>query len=331
MTAAADPELPAPGVVIGIGASAGGVEALTSLVGRLRVGLRAAVVVVLHVSSSGTSVLAQILDRAGPLRALTAADGDRLREGIVYVAPPDRHVLIEDGTIRLSAGPRENGHRPAVDPTLRSLADYGSRAVGVILSGTRDDGTAGLARLVAAGGTALVQEPAEAAYDGMIRSAMTHVAVDGVHRIADLARRLTDLAQKRGEMPEETHNADHRPATVDRSSTRYTCPECGGHLRREQADTERFVCEVGHAYSPASLDDEQALATESALWTAIRLLGDRASLLDEMAARAGALGHARSAERFRAQAVEAHQAQQAIRRLLEDGRVPTAGALGEVA
>src|SRR3712207_2095539 len=168
MSSDSDPAEPA---LIGVGASAGGVEALTTLVRNLPADLPAAVFVVLHVSPSGTSALAQILHRAGPLPAHAATDGAPIEAGRIYVAPPDRHLLVEDGAVRLTSGPRENGHRPAIDPLFRSLALYGERAIGVILSGTRDDGTQGLLRIKAAGGRVLAQDPEEALYDAMIRSA----------------------------------------------------------------------------------------------------------------------------------------------------------------
>jgi two-component system chemotaxis response regulator CheB len=179
-----------PVPLIGVGASAGGVEALTELVKRLPEDLPAAVFVVLHVSPAGTSVLDRILDRAGPLEVRMPADGEPIRPGVVYVAPPDRHLTIDDGVVALTAGPRENGHRPSVDVLFRSLATAGAASTGVILSGTRDDGTRGLTRIKASGGTALLQDPGEALYPGMIRSAAQSVAVDGILPIAGLAAEL---------------------------------------------------------------------------------------------------------------------------------------------
>lgn len=312
------------GCVIGVGASAGGVEALQAFVRALPARLEATVLVVLHVSPSSTSVLAQILDRAGPLPASPAEDGQPARKGHIHVAPPDRHLLIDaEGIMRLSAGPRENGHRPAIDALFRSVATHGPRGVAVVLSGTRDDGTAGLVDVVAAGGTALLQDPAEAAYDGMIRSAAAHVAVHATAPVAELAHHLATITNTARTMTDPEELA-RRSETA--TSTRYTCPDCGGHLtRRAVSGLVRYTCEVGHAYAPTSLDDEQGAALERALWQATRLLGDRSSLLTELAVRADDAGHERSASDFRSKAREAQDAQDVVRALLVDGRVPIAG------
>lgn len=167
----------APGVPLGqvvvIGASAGGVEALRTVVAGLPADLPAAVVVVLHVPRNSPGMLAGILDRAGPLPAVAAEHGSVLRPGAVHVAPPDHHVLVSDGRLVLSTGPTENGHRPAVDPLFRSAAlARGPAAVGVVLSGTRDDGAAGLVSLVEHGGTAVVQDPQEALFAATPRHAL---------------------------------------------------------------------------------------------------------------------------------------------------------------
>jgi two-component system chemotaxis response regulator CheB len=310
-----------PDVVIGLGASAGGVEALTELVRGLPANLPAAVLVVLHISPAGTSVLPQILGRAGPLPAREALDGDPLRRGVIYVAPADHHLRVEDGIVALSTGPRENGHRPAIDATFRSIAAYGENAVGVILSGTRDDGTQGLARIKAVGGTALVQDPDEALFDAMILSAQANVEVDDTLPAAALARRVAELSRgaRRMSLDDELQR-DPQPGQADQNATRYTCPDCGGALWRDNGDAVlRFRCSVGHAYSPDSLNGEQAANVESALWAAVRLLGDRQTLLEEMASRASESGHDRSAATFREQATEVAGAADTIRELLDGG------------
>jgi two-component system, chemotaxis family, protein-glutamate methylesterase/glutaminase len=321
-----DPGMAAPGdengshprMVVAVGASAGGVEALSRLVGRLSPDFPGAVVVVLHVAATGTTVLPQILDRAGPLPASAAEEGARLSPGRVYVAPSDCHVLVEDGGLRLWSGPRENGHRPAVDPLFRSVARaYGPAAVGVVLSGTRDDGTAGLMQIKERGGRALVQDPADALYDGMPRSAIAHADIDEVLPVEALADRLLELATREADPmidgPELLQNPD-----PEDDPTRITCPECGGVLHaHDRGALKQYRCSVGHAYSPESLEDEQVRQVESALWAATRLLDDRAAFLRGMAGRAAAAGHHRSAESFAVKAEEAKARSDILRELAE--------------
>jgi two-component system chemotaxis response regulator CheB len=232
-----------------IGASAGGVEVLTRVVRGLPDDLRAAVCVVLHIAPGGPSMLAHILGRAGTLPCRAARDGERLREGLILVAPPDHHLVIEDGHVRLTVGPRANGHRPAIDVLFRSAARaLDRRVVGVILSGTRDDGSAGLALIKASGGATIVQDPEEAKYSGMPTSAIANVAVDAIVRSDLVASTIVAMVKGEGPSPgasSEPPNPDlpraepnppraganpskslRGPLTGELVSA--TCPECGG-------------------------------------------------------------------------------------------------------
>ncbi|HEV2743893.1 MAG TPA: chemotaxis protein CheB, partial [Rubrobacter sp.] len=165
--------------VVTIGGSSGGVEALARLVGGLPADLPAAVLVVVHFPEGAPSALPRILSRSGPLEAVHPGDGDPVEKGRIYVAPPGLHLLMEDGRVRLARGPKENGHRPALDPIFRTAAlEYGPRAVGVVLTGSLDDGTAGLAAIKARGGVAVVQDPEDALFRSMPESALRHVDVD---------------------------------------------------------------------------------------------------------------------------------------------------------
>jgi two-component system chemotaxis response regulator CheB len=287
--------------IVVVGASAGGVEALTTVIGGLPAELPASVFVVLHLSPSGFSVLPAILERSGPLPASAARDGEPIERGHVYVAPPDFHMLVDDGCIRLTRGPRENAHRPAIDPLFRSAArSYGERCIGVILSGALDDGAAGLRYLKGRGGLAIVQDPEDALYPGMPTSAAASVDVDAMAP----ARELAAAIQAAVDSPSSPLGSPASGATGNGASDAVAqpqgridvrsegdaagiaCPECGGALyERESGALLRFACQVGHVYSPDSLIEGQAHALEGALWTAVRSLEERADLLRRMARR----------------------------------------------
>src|SRR4051812_8388035 len=181
--------------VVVIGASAGGVEALSRLVGMFPPDLPASVFVVLHVPAESTSVLPRILNRAGPLPVIHPISGQAFERGHIYVAPPDHHLLVKQGYCELTRGPRENGHRPAVDPLFRSAARvYGARVIGVILSGALDDGTAGMVAIQMRKGICVVQSPDDALYAGMPQSAIDNVKVDHVIPLAEMGNLLVELA-----------------------------------------------------------------------------------------------------------------------------------------
>jgi two-component system chemotaxis response regulator CheB len=302
--------------VIAIGASAGGVQALRALVGLLPANLGAAVIVVLHLPAGGHSVLGQILDRAGPLPARAAVDGDRLMSGRIYVAPPDHHTLVGDGHLHLVVGPKENGNRPSIDPLFRSAAQsFGSRLAAVVLSGMLDDGTAGLRDVKRAGGIAIVQEPAEAQHASMARSAIENVDVDHVGTVAEIARLLGDLAgtDQCDPRSEEMNRSEDSGAALEIEQaiarfgppTGFTCPECSGAIW-ELVDGKlvRYRCHVGHAYSAESFLAAQAEDTEAAIWSAIRALREKASVSRRMERRMVERGLGASARRLRTSAEE---------------------------
>jgi two-component system chemotaxis response regulator CheB len=319
--------------IIVVGASAGGVEALSQLALRLPADLPASIFIVLHVPAHGTSLLPHILNRHGPLPALHPADGEEIRPGRIYVAPPDQHLLVEEGRVRLSRGPRENGHRPAVDPLFRTAArSYGPRAVGVVLSGTLDDGTAGLAAIKQRGGVAVVQDPHDALFPGMPRSALDSVAVDHSLPVAAIAEVLGRLAHEPitnpggTPMPDEVR-AESRIAAFDLGAIEdddrpgqpsvFGCPDCGGTLwELQDGDLIRFRCRVGHAWTANGLMARQSEGIETALWTALRALEERAVLCTRVAERMTRRGLGASAARFEQQSDDSRRRAAILREVL---------------
>ncbi len=266
--------------VVVCGASAGGVAALQDLVRGLRPDIPAAILVVMHVRPYIRSFLPEILGRAGRLPAEHARDGQQLEEGHIYVAPPNRHLLVYDAHMHLSHGPRENMSRPAINPTLRSVAlAYDSRAIGVILSGALDDGTAGLLEVKRYGGVAIVQDPEEAAHPEMPQSAIQYVKVDHIARTGKIATLLNELVNR--EPPVERRNESAGMRTV---RTTLTCPECRGALEESRSgDLVEFHCRVGHSYTPTSAFAAHAETQERTLWAAIVALEEGADLMDAVA------------------------------------------------
>lgn len=293
--------------IIVVGCSVGGVEALQRLVAGLPKNFRAALLVVLHLSPQGTSVLPDILKRAGSLPAVHPNDGDPILLGNIYVAPPDNHLLIEDGRMRILRGPKENRHRPAVDPLFRSAARwYGQRVIGIVLTGSLDDGTAGLLSIKKRGGIAIVQDPNDAMCGDMPRSAIETVQVDYVATLAeipDLLKKLIAVAVTENgtgqstRLKKETKIAELDMAAIEDENrpgvpSPFACPECGGVLwELSEQEMLRFRCRVGHAFTANSLGIEQSEQMEGALWAAMRALEEGASLAKRMAERAAQNKH----------------------------------------
>jgi len=284
--------------VIVLGASMGGIEALSCLVEGLDPGLPAALLVVQHTSTESPGMLAQILNGRGPLPAVHAENGMPLRPGHIYVAPPNRHLLVREDQMRVVFGPRENRTRPAIDPLFRTAAvNLRSRVVGVVLTGLLGDGAAGLLAIHRCGGLALVQDPEDAAHPDMPLNALQAVPTARRVPLAELptllARIVREPAPEPPPVPEalriEVRLTERAMATDDwnqipGSPTRYTCPECQGAIQRIEEDgLVRFRCRVGHAYSPDDLLGAKAKTVEDTLWVALQTLEERAQMLENMA------------------------------------------------
>jgi two-component system chemotaxis response regulator CheB len=320
-----------------IGASAGGIEALLLLFGRLPAELPAAIFVVVHFPSESTSLLPEILTRAGNMPAMHAVDGEMIRSGRIYVAPPDHHLILQQSAIRLSRGPREHGFRPAIDPLFRSATQvYGPRVISVILSGNLSDGVAGLQAVQRAGGVALVQDPSEALFPDLPANAIASVRIDRVLPAAEIAeelKRLTQQTEQEGESLSMSDENKQESLAVQQDMAAYekgesitqrtvlTCPDCGGLIwELQDGQLFGFRCHVGHAYSSDSLLVRQGEALETALWTAIRALEERAALLRRLATLSEQRSLGRMVEKYTARADEVERQADIVRLVLMNGK-----------
>ena len=322
--------------IIVIGASAGGVQALSTLVAGLPHTLRAAVFIVLHIPADHPSLLPGILARESLLPVGHAKNGEPITPGRVYIAPPDQHLIIESSDIRLVHGPKENLHRPSIDTLFRSAARWaGPRVIGVVLTGARDDGTAGMRAIKQRGGITIVQDPVEATFPSMPTSVMQDIIVDYSVPLREIAPLLSNLSQEpaageggyplaedveiEAKIAEQEMDSGELIASVERLGkiSKLTCPECQGALWEiNDVDILRFRCHVGHAFSAESLSDGQSERLEVALWSAVRALEEQIILAKRIVERARKAKHMRAATIFERRAEEAERNSDLIRQLL---------------
>lgn len=321
---AVDKDAPRRDIVV-VGGSAGCLDALCDIVSKLPVDAPLAMFVVVHILPTGQSRLPQILSRAGRLPARHAREGDRIEPGRILVAPPDRHLVLDPGSVHMNRGPRENSTRPALDPLFRSAAAaFGPRVCGVVLSGHLDDGSEGLRLVAAAGGLTIVQDPDEAPHPEMPLNARRRVPQAEVlpaggigHRLAGLRKRAAGAAVRSDPPPGIRMPA----ADAEDVPTGLTCPECGGVLWAEPAG-ENLHCRVGHRYSLASLWDHKRLVVEQAVWAAVRALQEDASLAAHLASEAQAAGSTHTAARMERRHRQATRNAEVLRRLLVEREPP---------
>lgn len=282
-----------PRDIIVIGTSAGGLDALRRLTSSLPVNFPASVFVVQHCSPTGQSLLAKILTRSGPLHATNPMNHERISPGAVYVAPADRHMLIQDGHVCTSQGPKENRVRPAIDALFRSAARaYGARVIGVVLTGMLDDGTAGLLAIKAQGGLAIVQQPSDAAYPSMPQSALRYVKTDYCLPLSEIAAKLVQLVADPvadEPLPSFRLETEYRISLGDTEAIQqiaalgklspFTCPDCHSVLwELREKDFIRFRCRMGHAQSAHSLLASQDETIENMLNSMHRASREQADL-----------------------------------------------------
>ena len=280
--------------IVAIGASAGGLTALRRLAAALPANLPASLLVTIHVAEYSPSRIEHVLAGAGPLPADFAVDGEGVKRGRIYVAPPDSHLLLDGERLRLGVGPRENGFRPAIDPRSCVASTMSGRTVAVILSGMLGDGASGLAALQRHGGLAVIQDPNDAEYPDMPLNALRHVAVDYACPVAALGPLIEDLVSRPAgaslpptdELRLEVEIAARgraSPTPVGRPAN-LVCPECHGALGQiDEGNGMRFRCHSGHAYSEDALAYFMTDDVARALAGALRALQERAMFFSRMA------------------------------------------------
>ncbi|MCX6047588.1 MAG: chemotaxis protein CheB [Chloroflexi bacterium] len=319
--------------VIVIGASAGGVEALFSLMAQLPADIPAAIFIVLHTPNNTPSHLPQILNRVSALPAKIAVDGETIRPGQIYLAPADYHMMVKANQVRVVHGPRENLWRPAIDPLFRSAAvTHGARVIGVILTGMMDDGAAGLLAVKRCGGCAVVQTPADATFPEMPTNALAQVQADYILPLAEMGAMLDRLAREpAGESPAvpeelwlENQIVERMTSHVEQASqlgdqVPVSCPECGGPLwEMKTIGTRRYRCSIGHAYTAQTLVADQTQGIEQALWYALRTLEERSNMLKRMAGDEEGKGRQATAKLFHLRADESQSYAIQLRKLLQE-------------
>lgn len=273
--------------IIVIGASSGGFEALKKIVHDLPHDFDSPVFIVWHMSPEIPGLLPQVLNRFSRIHVAHAYDNEEIKPNHIYVARPDHHLVIKDGKIRVTRGPKENRFRPAVDPLFRSAAyAYTNRVIGVILSGALDDGTAGLWTIKQYGGIAIVQDPRDAEVSSMPENAMRYVKVDHCVPVADIAPLLVRLSKEPVTKKPDVMKDEQTKKEIDIAAeenaleeslmsfgelTPFTCPECHGVLSRfTNGNIMRYRCHTGHAFSVDALMTTLTQKVEDYLYNAIR-------------------------------------------------------------
>ena len=322
--------------IVVIGASAGAVPSLKVLVRGLPGNFPGSIFVTVHMSAEARSELSGILSRAGSLPVSAPADMTPIESGQIYVSSPDCHMLLERDRVRIVRGPKENRHRPAIDPLFRSAAwAYGPRVVGIVLTGYLDDGTAGLWAIKTCGGITIVQDPADALHLDMPQNALMHNRVDYCVPLDEMAALLVKLATE----PVDLTRHHPRPASVktevefasierdrdidDMGSlgrlSPFTCPSCRGALwELQEGDLMRYRCHTGHAFSEKSLLTEQSISIEEALYAALKAVEEKAAALRKLSQRWSERFPQMEAD-YQARVSELDASARVLRRLLANG------------
>lgn len=325
--------------IIVIGSSAGGIKALNAIVTDLPADINAAFFIVQHLAPDRPSILPKILEDVGSLPASHPTDGEKIQPGRIYVALPDHHLLVNQGYIRVVHGPQENRFRPAIDALFRSAARaYGPRVVGVVLSGYLDDGTVGLQAIKKRGGVTIVQDPDEAEYPDMPKSALRYVKIDHCLPLSEIPALLVSLANEpaaeeeeyplpkdievEANIAEQQMNTKEFLENVEEigTLTTYTCPDCNGSIWQiGDQDPLRFRCHVGHSFTTDVFFAEQTQNLENALWSAVRVLEEKVTLSRHLAERMKNQKMLKGAREYEEHATKLDQEVSIIRELILSG------------
>lgn len=317
--------------IIVIGASTGGFEAFKTIVKDLPANFNAPIFIVWHMSPDVRGVLPQVLNRITTIYAAHAYDNELIRSNRIYIASPDHHLLVEEGRVRVTHGPKENRFRPAIDPLFRSAAyAYGNRVIGVILSGALDDGTAGLWTVKQYGGITVVQNPNDAEVPSMPENAMREVKVDYVVPVSDVAGLLVKLSKEKSPantqvMKDEKTKIEIQIAAEDNGLklgvpelgelSPFSCPECHGVLSKlKDGALARYRCHTGHAYSVDTLLASISEKIEDEMYSTIRSIDEVIMLLNHIGDHYAGANHSKLAALYFKKAKEAEARASLVRK-----------------
>lgn len=280
--------------VIVFGGSAGGLESLCTILSGLPGDVAAALLAVIH-TGENSGALPQVLSRCGSWEAVSPASAEAIASGKLFIAAPNRHLVVRSHCAVSWMGPRENRHRPAVDTLFRSAARvYRSHVIAVILSGAMDDGSAGALAVKARGGTVIVQDPGEAQFPDMPANALRQAGADYCVPAAEIPALLTRLVARSRAMKMPKRSAKECEAVGvnagvgEREPSGLTCPDCGGVVAQiESGGNVQFRCHVGHNFSLQSFTEAQSDALERALWIVLRQLNEQRLLQSNLARGSG--------------------------------------------
>ncbi|MCW3117216.1 MAG: hypothetical protein JWM28_1298 [Chitinophagaceae bacterium] len=323
----------APGFVIVVGASAGGLSALKQLLGQFESDIPAAILVVLHISPViNEGFIPGTLQSSTSLKVLKAENNLFLETGCIYVAVPDAHLLVKENYLLLGFGPEENRWKPSIDVLFRSAAvAYGERCIGIILTGLLNDGTAGMDAIKRCGGVTIIQDPKQAEFPEMPLSVLENIHVDYCLTLDKMAPAVQKIFQKEVTTSTAPKEILAEAAIIEKMQTGsyavsqigdptvYACPDCGGILWEiKNGEFARYRCHIGHSYTEEDLLLKQTNAMHSTLWISLRIMEERKSLLEKIARQNRQKGYNRTSKEYELKAAQLEQHINKMKGILTD-------------